>query len=163
MLSEFQQDELWRHWIGAEIRSDYFSDMGMRYARAHSWLTWATLFFSAGTVAAMVGSLSTNFGWLKFVLGVIVTAISLLSLNMQNPKKYADCAELHFKWNRLAAEYQGLWNDVYRDDAVIAFASLMEKEADLSRDSMAIPNKPKIMEKWERHVLDHRLGATASA
>jgi hypothetical protein len=93
---------------------------------------------------------------------MIVTALSLTSLIMQNPKKAADCAELHFKWNRLAAGYQALWNDVYADDAESKFVSLVEKEAELSRASMVIPDKPKIMEKWEQHVLSHRVGATAS-
>jgi hypothetical protein len=163
MLSDFQQDELWRRWIGAEIRSDYFADMGTRYARLQSWLTWLSLFFSAGTVAAMLGTVATEFGWLKIVLGVIVTGISLFSIIMQNPKRYADCSDLHLRWNRLATEYQALWNDVYSDTAESVYTKLLDKEVELSRGSMIIPNRPRIMEKWERHVLDHRMGATASA
>jgi hypothetical protein len=163
MLSEFQQDEVWRKWIAGEIRADYFSDMGRRYIRLHGWLVWLTLFFSAGTVAAMIGSVSADFGWLKFVFGVVVTAISLFSIRMENPKKYAECSDLHFKWNRLAAEYQALWGNVYSEDAELTFANLLEKEAELSKVSMTIPNKPKIMEKWERHVLAHRTGETACA
>lgn len=158
MLSEFQQGELWRNWISAEIRSDYFADMGVRYTRCHAWLTWSTLFFSAGTVAAI----ASEFGWWpKIILGLATTALSLTSLIMQNPKKAAECADLHFKWNRLAAEYQALWNNVYSDDAESKFATLVEKEAELSKASMVIPNKPKIVEKWERHVLLHRTGAPA--
>jgi hypothetical protein len=156
MLSEFQQGELWRNWISGEIRADYFADMGRRYTQLHSWLTWLTLFFSAGTVAAIIGEP----GWLKIVQALITTALSLTSLIMQNPKKAAECADLHLKWNRLAAEYQALWSNVYLDDADSKFASLVEKEAELSKASMAIPNKPKIVEKWEEHVLSHR---TASA
>jgi hypothetical protein len=162
MLSEFQQDELWRNWIAAEIRSDYFSDMGTRYARLHSWLTWLTLFFSAGTFTVVVGNLPTDYGWLKPTLALIATALSLLSVVMQNPKKSADCADLHLRWNRLAAEYQALWNNVYTDDAESKFASLLEREAELSKASMGIPNKPKIVEKWEQHVLSQRTGAPAS-
>jgi len=44
-------------------------------------------------------------------------ALSLVSLVMQNQKKYADCADLHFKWNRLAGEYKALWNGTYADSA----------------------------------------------
>lgn len=163
MLSEFQQDELWRDWISAEIRSDYFADMGTRYARLHSWLIWLTLFFSAGTFTALIGNLPTDYGWVKPTLALITTALSLLSVVMQNPKKSAECADLHVKWNRLAAEYQAVWNNVYSDDAESKFASLVGREAELSKASMAIPNKPKIVEKWEKHVLSHRAGAAASA
>jgi len=163
MLSEFQQDELWRNWISAEIRADYFADMGTRYARLHGWLTWSTLFFSGGTVVAVIGNLPTEYGWLKPALALITTAMSLLSIIMQNPKKSAECADLHFKWNRMAAEYQSLWNNIYSDDAESKFASFVEKEAELSKASLAIPNRPKIVEKWERHVLLHRTGAPASA
>jgi hypothetical protein len=56
MLSEFQQDERWRRWIGAEIRADYFADMGTRYARLQSSLTWLSLFFSAGTGSRDAGN-----------------------------------------------------------------------------------------------------------
>jgi hypothetical protein len=160
MLSEFQQDELWRHWIEAEIRSDYFADMGTRYARCHSWLTWLTLLFSAGTISAIVSEFARKY---TIVLSAFATGLSLTSLIMQNPKKAAECADLHFKWNRLAADYQALWNNVYSDDAETKFTSLLEKEAELSKSSMVIPNKPKIVEKWERHVLSHRVGTTANA
>jgi len=152
MLSEFQQDELWRNWIAAEIRADYFADMGTRYARLHSLLTWLTLFFSVATVAAIIGEP----GWPKIVQALITTGLSLTSLIMQNPKKTSECADLHFKWNRLAAEYQALWNNVYSDDAEAKFGSLVEKEAELSKASMVIPNKPKIVVKWEEHVLSQR-------
>ena len=163
MLSEFQQDELWRNWISAEIRADYFADMRTRYARLYSWLIWLTLFFSGGTVFAVISNLPAEYGWLKLALALITTVLSLLSVVMQNPKKTAECADLHFKWNRLATEYQSLWNNVYSDDAESKFASFVEKEAELSKASLAIPNRSKIVEKWERHVLSHRAGAPASA
>jgi len=162
MLSEFQQDELWRNWISAEIRADYFADMRSRYSRLHDWLIWSTLFFSGGTVFAVTANLPAKYGWLKPALALITTALSLLSVVMQNPKKTAECADLHFKWNRLATEYQALWNNVYSDDAEPKFEGLVEKEAELSKASLTIPNKRRLVEKWEQHVLSHRAGAPAS-
>jgi hypothetical protein len=82
---------------------------------------------------------------------------------MQNPKKAAECADLHFKWNRLAAGYQALWGNVYAEDAEDKFATLVERESEVSKASLAIPNKPKIVEKWERHVVEQRTGVPASA
>jgi hypothetical protein len=32
MLSEFRQEGLWKNWLSAEIRSEYFADMCTRYA-----------------------------------------------------------------------------------------------------------------------------------
>lgn len=163
MLSEFQQDELWRNWISAEIRSDYFADMATRYARWHSWLIWLTLFFSAGTLAAVIGGLPVNLAPLKPILALVTTALSLLSLVMQNPKKSAESADLHFKWNRLAEEYKSLWANPYSEDAESEYSSLVSREAEVSKASLVIPNRPKIVEKWERHVLAQRTGTTATA
>lgn len=163
MLSEFQQDEVWRNWISAEIRSDYFADMATRYARTHSWLIWLSLFFSAGTLAAIIGNLSGDLGWIKSALALVTTAASLLSVVMQNPKKNSESADLHLRWNRLAKEYQTLWDDVYAENSEPRLAALLEKEADLSKASLAIPNKPKLVEKWERHVLAQRARVPAGA
>ena len=164
VLSELQQDELWKNWLSAEIRADYFAEMSTWYARWHSWLIWSTLFFSAGTVAAIIGNLPANYGWLiKPTLALVTTALSLLSVVKQPQKRSAECADLHFKWNLLAAEYQLLWNHTYSDDAELEFANLVRKEAEISKASLAIPNRVKVVEKWERHVVEQRTGELASA
>ena len=160
MLLESQQDELWRNWLSAEIRADYFSDLGRRYSSWHSWLVWLALFFSAGTVVAIIGNLPSGYGWLKPASALVTTALSLLSVVMQPQKKSSECADLHLRWNQLAAEYQSLWNHADSDDAESKFADLVGKETEVSKASLAIPNKPRIVEKWERHVVAQRTGAS---
>lgn len=89
------------------------------------------------------------------MLTALAAALSVLSIVMQNPKKYAECADLHFKWNRLAGDYKGLWNETYSDDAASILARLNEKGAELSKTGMWIAYKKKTLLKWENHVLQH--------
>jgi hypothetical protein len=160
MLSEPQEDELWRNWLSAEIRADYFSDLSRRYASWHSWLVWLTLFSSAGTVVAIIGNLPSGYGWVKPASALLTTALSLLSIVMQAPKKSSECADLRLRWNQLAWEYQSLWNHADSDDAESQFAALVKKETEISKASLAIPNRPRIVEKWERHVVAQRTQAS---
>lgn len=163
MLSEFQVQDLWEQWISAETRALYFADMGRRYNLWQSALTWATLFLASGATITLVSSgIPQEYAWVKPVLTAFAAALSFLSLVMQNPKKYADCADLHFKWNRLAGEYKALWNETYLDEAGSRLASLNEKAADISKAGIWIGNKEKIMLKYENHVLEQH-GVTTAA
>ena len=101
--------------------------------------------------------------WLKPGLALITVALSLLLLVLQNQKKTADCSDLHFRWSRLASEYQRLWDDMYSDQDTERLKELDEKSAELSKSSIGtgIPHKESIMLRWEDHVLRHH-GVTAT-
>jgi hypothetical protein len=96
-----------------------------------------------------------EYAWVKPTLTFFAAALSLVSVVMQNPKKYAECADLHHKWNLLAGEYKALWNETYSDDAALILARLNEKAAEHSKTGMWIAYKRAVLLKWENHVLQH--------
>jgi hypothetical protein len=156
MLSEFQINDLWEQWISAETRALYFAEMGRRYSLWHNVLIWTTLLLASGATVTLISDwLPKEYAWVNPVLTALAAALSVLSIVMQNPKKYAECADLHFKWNRLAGDYKGLWNETYSDDAASILARLNEKGAEFSKTGMWIAYKKKTLLKWENHVLQH--------
>ena len=162
MLSQLQQKNVWENWLSSEMRANYFADMANRYQTWQRVLTWLTLVFSSGAAFAIVTDwLPQGFGWVRAALALLTAAVSLLSLVEQNQKRATDCSDLHFRWNRLAAEYEDLWDNMYADNAELQLKALGEKEAELSKSSTAFPNRPRIMLKWQEHVERHHgLSAT---
>jgi len=157
MLSELQRKDVWERWLASEMRASYFADMATRYSFRQSMLTWLTLLSSSGAAFAIVTDwVPANLSWIKPALAFFTAGLSLMSLVFQNQKRSFDCSELHFGWNRLASEYEALWNDMYSEDAVSNLSKLTEKSAELSKTSTAIPYKKRIMAKWEDYVLQHR-------
>ena len=157
MLSEFQQKAVWEHWLGAEIRGNYFADLSHTYTNRQKWFTWLTLLLSSGAFAALIGNwVPPQFGWIKPVLPFLTAVISITSLVEQNQKKVTDTADLHLRWNRIATEYESLWNNIYSENAASRFEELAERRAELSKSGLSFPNDEKRMLRWEGHVLQHR-------
>ena len=153
MLSELQRKDVWEGWIGAEIRANYFADMCGRYQSEQKILTWMTLIFSSGAAATFITDwLPHSLQWIRPVLTLVTAALSFLILLQQNQKRITECADLHFRWNRLGNEYKALWDDMYSPDALNKLRGLEEKEAELSKSSTAIPNKKRAMLIWQDHV-----------
>ena len=100
----------------------------------------------------------SNLWFLKLALALLAAGVSFASLTMQNPKRSIDCSDLQFRWNRLASEYEALWNDVYADSASVTLANLTEKSAELSRSlgRAGVKYQKRLMEKWENYVLSSR-------
>ncbi len=155
MLSEFQQNDLWERWLAAEMRAYYFADRRTYYAARQRLLTWTTLLFSSGAAATILVSLPQTFAWIRAALAIFAAGISLLSLVEANSQRSIDCADLHFRWARLANQCQALWGNVYTDDAESKLVSIIEKGEEISKSSTAIPYKERVMLKWENHVLQH--------
>jgi hypothetical protein len=123
-------------------------------------LTWATLFFSSGTlVTVLTTDLPTRWLWLRPVLALIATALSVLSVVQQNAKVSTDCAELHHSWNQLATMCEQLWNDSHSDDAERRYRAVVEKTLEVSTRGVAIPYQEKRMKRWAAQVTkDHPVG-----
>ena len=163
MLSELQQKNVWENWLSSEMRANYFADMANHYQSWQRALTWLTLIFSSGAALAIVTDWTPlGFEWIKVVLALLTAAVSFLSLVQQNQKSAMECSDLHFRWNRLASEYEALWDDMYADDAELKLKLSAEKTAELSRSGTAFPNRERLMLKWQDHVQRHHgLSATA--
>ena len=163
MLSELQQTNVWENWLSSEIRANYFADLAIRYQSRQRSLTLFTLIFSSGAAFAIVTDWSPQgFEWIKAALALLTAAVSFLSLVLQNQKSAMECSDLHFRWNRLASEYEALWDDMYAEDAEMKLKALGEKEAELSKSSTAFPYRERVMLKWQNHVERHH-GVSAHA
>jgi hypothetical protein len=163
MLSDLQQKSVWEGWLSSEIRSNYFADLCYSYQRRQRVLSWLILAFSSGAFASVVIDwIPADFGWIKAALAFLTVALSLWLLIAQNQKSSTDCSDLHFRWNRLAAEYQTLWDHMYSDGAAAQLETLTAKSAELSKSGTVFPNKPKLMEKWQDHVVRHHAADAAT-
>jgi hypothetical protein len=163
MLTPIQQKQVWEGILGAEIRANYFADLSGQYAWKQRAATWLTLFFSSGAAASILANISENFAWIRPVLAISTAAISLYSVVMQNQKFAVDASDLHSRWNRLANDYQRLWDGMYSEDAVSRLDALLAREEELSKAGTTFPNRERLMEKWETHVIAHHTGAMKAA
>src|SRR5580692_223154 len=163
MLSELQRKDVWEGWLGGEIRANYFADMCGRYQSHQKTLTWMTLIFSSGAAATFIADwLPADKQWIKPALALLTAGVSFLTLLQQYLRRVTECADLHFRWNRLANEYKRLWDEMYAPEALSRLCELEEKEAELSKSSTAIPNHPRTMLKWQDYVQrQHNLAPVA--
>ena len=160
MLTELQQRDVWERSLASEMRANYYGDLAERLSSLQTKLSWTTLLLSSGAAAAILGDahMPSNLWFLKLALALLAAGVSFASLTMQNPKRSIDCSDLQFRWNRLASEYEALWNDVYADSASVTLANLTEKSAELSRSlgRAGVKYQKRLMEKWENYVLSSR-------
>ena len=50
-------------------------------------------------------------------------------------------------------KHKALWEDMYAPNALDRLRALEDREAELSKSSMAIPNKTRVMRKWQSYVI----------
>ncbi len=160
MLSELQRKTVWEGWLSAEIRADYFADLSWRYQRRQGIATWLMLFTSSGAFVTFLGALNSilpkESAWLVSAgLSLFTAVLSGYSLIAQNPKRAIDSTDLHFRWNKLAIEYQDLWDNMYADDARAKLMELVEKDAEISKAGNAFPAKERMLLKWQKRVEMH--------
>ncbi len=156
MLSEFQQKIVWDAMLSAEIRSAYFAELSGRYQRTQRRLVVGSLLLSSGAFLSLVTStVPTSLSWVKPALAFMAAALSFWSLVAKNERSSIDAADLHFRWNMLAIDFQGVWADIYAGDSADRLAELRKREAELSKSSTALPDDQSLMEKCQENVLMH--------
>jgi hypothetical protein len=163
MLSELQRKRVWEGWLSAEIRANYFADLSARYHRHQRYGTWCVLFSSSGVLATFVTKLPQEFTWAAPALALMTAGLSLYSLVAQNQKSAIDSADLHFRWNKLASEYEHLWDNMYAEDAGPQLTKLDERGMELSKVATAFPFSEKRILKWQDHVEKHHAAAARAS
>jgi len=156
-LSEAQQKRVWEGMLGAEIRANYFADLWSLYLNKQRLATWAAVLFSSGAVVSVVVDLGPGFSWIRFVLTLASAGINAYLVVVQNQKFAVDASDLHSRWNRLAKEYEALWENVYADNAQERLRELDEETTQLSKAGSGFRYDEHRMLRWEEHVLRHRL------
>jgi hypothetical protein len=156
MLSEYEQKIVWDSLLGAEIRSQFFAELSVRYQTRQRWLVGGTLVLSSGAFLSLVTTvIPAPFGWVKPMLALLAAILSAWSLLAKNERNSIDSADLHFRWNMLAMDYQTVWADVYGDQVRDRLRELQEREALLSKSSTAFPDDEALMEKCQDNVVMH--------
>lgn len=156
MLTPYEQEQVWKGMLAAEIRANYFADLSGQFARKQRFATWGTLVLSSSAFGSVVANIPPEYSpWVRGGLTLLAAALSAYSLVMQNQKSAIDASDLHARWNRLANEYARLWGNVYGDDAKEALDELIHTEEEVSKTGVALPHNKKLMEKWEDHVIAH--------
>jgi hypothetical protein len=157
MLSEAQQRRVWEGMLKAEIRANYFADLSGAYARRQRIATWGTLVLSSGTAVSIASNLPQDLTFIRFALAATAAGISAYSIVKQNQKFAVDSADLHARWNRLAKDYESLWENVYVDDAANTLKLLDDRATELSKSGAAFPYQERRMLRWQQLVERHRL------
>jgi hypothetical protein len=152
MLSDIEQRNVWEGWLSSEIRANYFADLCGSYQTRQQALTWLTLLFSSGAFLAVVSTVPDEWRWIQPVFPLIAAALSFFTLVSQNQKSAIECADLHLAWNRLAADYERLWDRNYESDAPTKAHALEDRMAELSKRSTAFPYRRRRMLRWQQYV-----------
>ena len=157
MLSEAQQKRVWEGMLGAEIRANYFADLSARLQGRQRAAIWIALVLSSGAVVSVVASLPSEYGWIRIALTVAAAGVNAYSVVKQNQKFAVDASDLHARWNRLAKDYESVWENVYASDAPVRLSTLEERNIELSKAGSGFKYDKRRMLKWETHVVAHRL------
>lgn len=164
MLARSQQKRVWEGMLSAEIRANYFADLSGRYRLYQRAATGLTFFFSSGAFATfVVRDGPAALSWIRPLLALLAAAVSAYSFVAQNQDRAINSVDLHARWNKLAKEYEALWENMYAEDAPRQLERLSEKETELSKSGAAFPNDEKKMLRWQRHVEQQHRTVSLSA
>ena len=161
-LNDFDQTRLWESLIGAETRSQYFATLVQRLRVRQRWLTIASLVLSSGAAITLLTATLPNYGWVKGLLALASAVFSAISLVSSNEKNAIEAADLSYRWQSLALDYQKLWSDMYAEEAPAVLQRLAEEEAKVSKSSTALPNITRLMIQAEDNVTMHYQGRLAA-
>jgi len=150
MLNESQVSRMWENMLAAEARALYFADLASRYTRQKQVITGLSFFLSSGAAATVIAKSPT---WVPVVLAVVSAAASAYSMAVGLDRKMGTMAKLHSTWNRIATEYDRLWNHAYDEDAESQLDSIIQREKEPSElAATEAPNDQRLLGKWQDHV-----------
>jgi len=150
MLTDFQRTQVWENMLAAETRSLYFGDLASRYTRQKQWITGLSFFFSSSAAASLIGKAPE---FVPIVLSLAVAGMTAYSIAVGLDRRIATMAKLHSAWDRIAQEYNRLWNHTTGDDAENRFEQILEmsrEPSDLATTDA--PNDQKLLGQWQDRV-----------
>jgi hypothetical protein len=159
-LTESEARRVWEKMIEAEVRSLYFAELASRYTRHKQWIGGMSLFFSSAAAATFATGIDPR---VPTVAATVVAAGTAYSLAVGLDRKVLTMAKLHGQWNRIAHDYEHLWNHWYEDDAEDNFADILRRSRDVSEvGTTEAPYDEKLIEKWQGIVFGLREASDAT-
>jgi hypothetical protein len=162
MLNEMQRRIAWDGWFSSDVCALYFAELSGVYRRRQTVATWATLVASSGAFASAIAQLPREYSWLVPLLIVAAAGLSAYSVATANTQRAIDCADMHFRWARLANDYRSLWSDQYAEVARARLDELEMRRAEVSKAGTAYPNKQRRILYWYQQVKQSTAYATAT-
>ncbi len=163
MLTSLQQGDVWESWLSSEVRANYFADLAGRYQRKQQFITLGILLMSSGTfVTLLTDWLPPEYKLARPALAFIAAALSFWSLLAKNERNAIECSDLFFQWSVLGREFKELWGDMYDESAAVKLKLLLTKSDELSRRCTNLPNKPRLILKWEDYVVQQHQNKLAA-
>lgn len=153
---------VWEKMLAAQMRALYFGDLVTRYQRTDRALAALLLLLTSGAAAALIAKLPNDLHWLTAGLALAAAAVSVWRILARYPDQAAGAADLHLHWNRLAANYEKLWNSLYAEDAEMKLEQLQARGQELSKASTRFPAKKGLLiRRWD-HVSEQNLAKYGS-
>lgn len=150
MLNENQITQTWEGLLSAEVRSLYFADLASRYTRRKQFITGLSFFLSSGAAATAIGKAPW---WVPAGLATITAVLTAYSIAVGLDRKVGTMAKLHSAWNRIATDYERLWNHVHDEDSEQQLDVITQREKEPSElAAIEAPNNQKLMGEWQTHV-----------
>ena len=150
MLTKAQTDDVWQKMVEAEVRSLYFGELASHYIWQKQCITVASFVLASGTAVVAFGKILPL--WTLGFPGLIVAVLTGYSIGFGLDEKVSAIAKLHSSWNRLADDYERLWNHWKEPGAEKALAELRRQARELSEAGLKAPYKPNRMKHWANHV-----------
>ena len=150
MLTPTQTDTAWRKMAEAEVRSLYFDELATRYSRQKQWIITLSFFLSSGAAITALGQVAPI--WVVGLLGLAVAGLTAYSIGFNLEDKAVSMAKLHASWERLAHDYERLWNRWYESDAERVLDELRHRAIELSEAGVKAPYRPDRIKRWSKHV-----------
>jgi hypothetical protein len=103
---------LWEAMLDADYLSRYYGEIGSRYERYETWLHFATLLFSTGTVVSVldnIQALGEGGLWAGRILALCTAAASLWMALKRYSRGASLASYLSSRWSQSQWEYERLW------------------------------------------------------
>jgi hypothetical protein len=150
VLSEFQIGQVWENMLAAETRSLYFGDLASRYSRRKQWITGASFFLSSGAAATV---LAKSPDLVPIGLAILVALTNAYSMAVNLDGRIKTMCSLGSAWNKIATDYNRLWNHTYSDDAEKELYEIVERAREASEIATTeAPNDQKLLGQWQDRV-----------
>ena len=98
--------------LDADYLSRYYGELGSKYEKYETWLHFATLFLSTGTIVTLLDYFQAQGGgglWATRVLAMLAAAASLWMALKRYGRTASLASYLSSRWNQSQWEYERLW------------------------------------------------------